>query len=80
MTQPVLAARPPLAGASLENHSRAILLYGRLIDLNRRKREAELMGFSIKAYEALIQFYELELAEIEEARSKQSDGTKPEAA
>jgi hypothetical protein len=79
-TQPVPVAQPTLAGESMTNHSRDILLYGRLVDLHRRKTEAELMGFGTHAYDALIQFYELELAEIEEARSKQSDGTKPEAA
>ena len=63
----------------MENKSRDILLYGRLVDLHRRKTEAELMGLGSRVYDALIKLYETELAEIEEAQAKQSDD-KPEAA
>jgi hypothetical protein len=37
------------------------LLYSELIELHRRKTEAELKGFSPKAYDAVIAFYKLEL-------------------
>ena len=56
----------------MENHLRDILLYGRLIDLHRRKTEAELMGYGTNAYRALIEVYEMQLAEILAARSQQS--------
>jgi hypothetical protein len=52
----------------LESDTRDILLYARLVDLHRRKTEAELMGFNTRAYDALVALYELELAEIAEAR------------
>jgi hypothetical protein len=62
------------------NSSPDLLLYSRLVDLHRRKTEAELMGFGTRAYQARIELYEIELAEIEEARSKQSQGSIPDAA
>jgi len=64
----------------MEENSRALLLYARLVDLHRRKTEAELMGYGIKAYAALIELYELELAEIERAEEKRKHQANPEAA
>lgn len=64
----------------MEETSRALLLYARLVDLHRRKTEAELMGYGIKAYDALIELYELELAEIENADETRGRQTNPEAA
>jgi hypothetical protein len=79
-TQPVSAARPTLGDELMENDTRDILLYGRIADLRRRKTEAELMGYGTKTYEALIEIYQIEIAEILEARSSRSDGLKTEAA
>jgi hypothetical protein len=62
------------------NDSHDLLLYARLVDLHRRKTEAELMGYGTNAYRALIEVYEMQLAEVLAARSKQSGGPKPEAA
>jgi hypothetical protein len=56
----------------MANNTRDLLLYSRLIDLHRRKTEAELMGYCSRAYQALIEIYEMELAEIEEDQSKRS--------
>jgi hypothetical protein len=52
----------------MKSDTRDILLYARLVDLLHRKTEAELMGFDTRACDALVALYELELAEIEEAR------------
>jgi hypothetical protein len=64
----------------LENKSRDILLYGRIVDLHRRKTEAVLLGCGTNAYRALIEVYEMQLAEVLAARSKQSGDPNPEAA
>lgn len=64
----------------METNSRDILLYARLVDLHRRKTEAELRGYGTKTYETLIELYQREVAEIVEARSKQLGDPKPEAA
>jgi hypothetical protein len=44
-----------------------VLLYARLVDLHRRKTEAEMLGHSTIVYDALIKVYQLELAEIDAA-------------
>ena len=49
----------------MANESRDLLLYARLVDLHRRKTEAQMMGYGTKVYDALIELYRLELAEIE---------------
>lgn len=49
----------------MANESRDLLLYARLVDLHRRKTDAEMMGYGTTVYDALIQLYRLELAEIE---------------
>jgi hypothetical protein len=64
----------------MENDTRDFLLYARIADLHCRKTEAELMGYGTKTYEALIEIYQIEIAEILEARSKRPDGPKTEAA
>lgn len=64
----------------MEETPRAFLLYARLVDLHRRKTEAELMGYGIKAYDALIELYELELAEIENIEAKRKQQANPGAA
>ena len=62
----------------MENGFRAFLLYARLVDLNRRKTEAELINFGTKVYDALIELYELELAEIEKAEQARKQRNDPE--
>jgi RNA polymerase-interacting CarD/CdnL/TRCF family regulator len=52
----------------MENDTGDILLNARLIDLHRRKTEAELKGYGTKPYETLIELCQLEIAEIEDAR------------
>jgi len=64
----------------MENDSRALLLYARLVDLHRRKTEAELMNYGTKVYDALIELYELELAEVERAERARAQGANPKAA
>jgi hypothetical protein len=64
----------------MEETSRAFLLYARLVDLHRRKTEAELTGYGIKAYDALIELYEVELAELESAEEKRQRQANSEAA
>ncbi len=54
----------------METDSRAALLFARLIDLHRRKTEAELLGHDTAVYDALIEAYKLELAQIEEVSAK----------
>jgi hypothetical protein len=49
----------------MATEARDILLRARLVDLYRRKTEAEFMGQSTVAYEALIEIYRMELDEIE---------------
>ena len=57
-----------------------MLLYARLIDLHRRKTEAELLNYGTKAHEALIELSELEFAEIEKAEQARTVRVNPEAA
>ena len=64
----------------MENDSRALLLYARLVDLHRRKTEAELMNYGTKVYDALIELYELELAEVERVERAREQGANPKAA
>ncbi len=64
----------------MRNDTRDILLYARLVDLQRRKTEAKRMGYGTKLHDALIKLYEMELAEIEEACSKLSREITPDAA
>jgi hypothetical protein len=63
----------------MRNDTTDLLLYARLIELHRRKTEAELLGCSSKAHEVLIELYEMELAEVQEARSKAFQATNPDA-
>ena len=49
----------------MANEARDLMLYARLVDLHRRRTEAEMMGHSTKVHDALIELYRLELAEIE---------------
>jgi hypothetical protein len=51
----------------METDPRLLRLFGRLVDLHRRKTEAQLLGYDTKTYETLIDLYMQELAEIEEA-------------
>jgi hypothetical protein len=64
----------------MKNDSRDLLLYARLVDLHRRKTEAELMGYGTKTYEMLIALYQQEVAEIEAARSAQFGQADPAVA
>jgi hypothetical protein len=55
----------------MENDTRDILVPARLVDLHRRKAEAEKKDYSTKTHiETLIEVYQLEVAEIDEARRK----------
>lgn len=63
-----------------ESDLRDILLNARLVDLLRRKTEAELLGYGTKTYEALIEIYHMEIAEIEDTRSKQPNAPRTQAA
>jgi hypothetical protein len=48
--------------------ARDILLYARLVDLHRRKTEAEMKGQSTVVFDALMDIYRQEIDEIEAAR------------
>jgi hypothetical protein len=57
----------------MENASCDYLLYSELVELHRRRTEAELMGYRTKAYDALIAFYKMKLPEIERGPFKEND-------
>jgi hypothetical protein len=76
----VSAARPTLSNDLMENDTRDLLLCARIADLHCRKTEAELMGYGTKTYEALIEIYQIEIAEILDARAKRLGPAKTEAA
>ena len=57
----------------MANETRDLLLYARLVDLHRRKTEADMMGRSTTVYDALIELYRLELAEIEALQQAKRD-------
>ena len=57
----------------MADDTRNIPLYARLVDLHRRRTEAEMMGKSTVVYDALIKVYRLDIDEIEASRRAKED-------